>query len=270
MVTVAVTPRETSDYLMEDPREAERLTDKVDAPAWVARYLSRYLAEGSRVLDVGAGPGVIAEAVAAHCPRGHVVALDQSAARSEAARARLEPRGGHAIRGDARQLPFPDGTFDLVYCRLLLEYLEDPAAAVREMIRVCRPGGRVLLQDLDGQLLWHYPEDPELQLLLQATLAALAQRGFDPFAGRKLFHHCYNAGLRDLETQVDVYHHYAGAIDRENARLWALKLDIALPAITRALGNEAAAHNLKARFLEHLARPDTFTYSNVITVTGTV
>jgi SAM-dependent methyltransferase len=150
----------------------------------------------------------------------------------------------------------------------LLEYLRAPEQAVREMARVCRPGGRVLLQDLDGQLLWHYPRDAELERQVTATLAVLARTGFDPFAGRKLYHHCYSTGLTQLSSHVEVYHHYAGAIDAENERLWDLKLDIALPAAAVALGSEREALALKTRFSSYLRRPDTFTYSNLVTVVG--
>src|SRR5256885_13262071 len=60
-------------------------------------------------------------------------------------------------------MEFESNSFDLVYCRMLLQYLREKEQAVAEMTRVCKPGGTVLLQDLDGQLLWHYPEDPGVQ-----------------------------------------------------------------------------------------------------------
>ena len=260
--------RRSSDYFMEDPREAQRLVDKVEPTEWVQRYLARHLRPDSRVLDVGSGPGVLATEIARRCLRGQVVALDQSAERSSQAGMRLARYGGYSLVGDAAILPFEDGSFDLVYCRFLLEYLRDPEQAVREMVRVCRPGGCVVLQDLDGQLLWHYPEDVELERQVTATLAMLARTGFDPFAGRKLYHHCYSTGLTQLSSSVEVYHHYAGAIDAENGRLWNLKLDIALPAAALALGGEREALALKTRFLNYLRRPDTFTYSNLVTVVG--
>jgi ubiquinone/menaquinone biosynthesis C-methylase UbiE len=260
--------RRSSDYFMEDPREAQRLVDKVEPTEWVNRYVARHLRPDSRVLDVGSGPGVLATEVARRCLRGQVVALDQSAERSSQAGMRLARYGGYSLVGDANILPFEDGSFDLVYCRFVLEYVRDPEQAVREMVRVCRPGGRVLLQDLDGQLLWHYPEDTELERQVTATLGMLAHSGFDPFAGRKLYHHCYSTGLTQLSSNVEVYHHYAGAIDAENGRLWNLKLDIALPAAARALGSEREALALKTRFLNYLRRPDTFTYSNLVTVVG--
>jgi ubiquinone/menaquinone biosynthesis C-methylase UbiE len=260
--------RPSSPYFMDDPREAQRLADKVEPTAWVDGYLARHLRPDSRVLDVGSGPGVLAAEVARRCLRGQVVALDQSPERASLAGERLARYGGYSVVGDAAVLPFEDGSFDVVYCRFLLEYLRAPEQAVREMARVCRPGGRVLLQDLDGQLLWHYPRDAELERQVTATLAVLARTGFDPFAGRKLYHHCYSTGLTQLSSHVEVYHHYAGAIDAENERLWDLKLDIALPAAAVALGSEREALALKTRFSSYLRRPDTFTYSNLVTVVG--
>jgi len=54
----------------------------------------------------------------------------------------------------------------LVYCRMLLQYLKEKERAVSEMARVCKPGWNGFLQDLDGQLLWHYPENPSVQRTL--------------------------------------------------------------------------------------------------------
>jgi len=64
------------------------------------------------------------------------------------------------VCGDAQSMEFQSNSFDLVYCRMLLQYLKEKERAVSEMARVCKPGGTVLLQDLDGQLLWHYPKTP--------------------------------------------------------------------------------------------------------------
>ena len=106
-------------------------------------------APGERVLDVACGTGVVsvaaAQAVGAH---GRVLGIDLSGAMVHAAAERAQAQGlRHAAfeRMDAEQLALPDGGFDLALCALGLMYLPDPAAALREMRRVLRPGGRAAL-----------------------------------------------------------------------------------------------------------------------------
>lgn len=165
-------------------------------------------------------------------------------------------------------MQFPAASFDIVYCRMLLQYLRDKERAVQEMVRVCRPGGTVLLQDLDGQLLWHYPEDPGLQRALEKSMAALAETGFDPFVGRKLFWLGRKAGLENLRVQVESYHLIAGEIAPDLLKQWELKFDIARTRMIRIFGSESEAKECSRKFLEYLRRPDTLTYSTVFTVTG--
>jgi SAM-dependent methyltransferase len=256
-------------YLMEDPREARRLADKLDPAIWVGTYLDPLMVDGMRVLDVGCGPGTIAAHIARLLPGTHVVGLDSSPTRLHAAEEHFRGLPNAAVRnGDATALPFGDSTFDLVYSRFLLEYLTEPARTVTEMVRVCRPGGVVLLQDLDGQLVSHYPPVPELQAGIEAAMTGLAKTGFDPFVGRRLFHLAHTAGLTDLEVRVEGYHLIAGQIDQPTRRRWELKLDIALQAAAHALGSHQAAADLQAQFLAYLDRDDTLTWSQLFTVWG--
>jgi SAM-dependent methyltransferase len=256
-------------YIMEDPREAARLESKVDPQSWVQKYLAHRVRSGAEVLSVGCGPGVILDAVFRLHPSITATGIDISPKRVEEAiqRNRENPRLKF-IQGDAQTMRFAPDSFDLVYTRMLLQYLREKERAVAEMVRVCRPGGTVLLQDLDGQLLWHYPEDPLMQRAVEKVLAALAPTGFDPFVGRKLFWLAQRAGLKKLDVQVESYHLIAGEVNPRILRQWELKLDIAKPQMARALGSKAEAEEQIARFLEYLCRPDTLTYSTVFTVTG--
>jgi SAM-dependent methyltransferase len=254
---------------MEDPREAARLEAKVDPEAWVQKYLAHRVHSGAEVLSVGCGPGVILDAVSKLHPSLRATGIDISKERVEEAveRNRENPRLKF-VRGDAQTMQFASDSFDLVYTRMLLQYLQEKEKAVAEMVRVCKSGGTVLLQDLDGQLLWHYPEDPLMQRAVEKVLAALAPTGFDPFVGRKLFWLAHRAGLKKLDVQVESYHLVAGEISPRILRQWELKLDIAKPQMARVLGSRAEAEEQIARFLEYLCRPDTLTYSTVFTVTG--
>ncbi len=231
-----------ADYIMEDPREAMRLELKVDAHAWVQRYLAHRVAAGAEVLSVGCGPGVILREVCALDGSIRATGIDVSAERVQEAKQknRRIPQVNF-VRGDAQAMEFPPDRFDLVYSRMLLEYLKDKEGAVREMVRVCKRGGTVLLQDLDGQLLWHYPEDPVVQETAEKVVKALSPTGFDPFVGRKLFSLAQKAGLKNIDVQVECYHLIAGEIEPAILKQWELKLEIAGPQLARLLGSESEA-----------------------------
>jgi demethylmenaquinone methyltransferase / 2-methoxy-6-polyprenyl-1,4-benzoquinol methylase len=100
-----------------------------------------------RVLDVATGTGLVAESLVRQygCT---VVGLDQSAAMLDGAAARLARdqelgRRVSLVTGEAERLPFADGEFDHLTFTYLLRYVDDPAATLRELARVVRPGGRV-------------------------------------------------------------------------------------------------------------------------------
>jgi ubiquinone/menaquinone biosynthesis C-methylase UbiE len=259
----------TADYIMEDPREALRLEVKVDPHAWVQKYLAHRVCAGAEVLSVGCGPGVILSAVTQLDSSIRATGLDVSEARLQQAKERnRENSRVHFVCGDAQSMEFQSNSFDLVYCRMLLQYLKEKERAVSEMARVCKPGGTVLLQDLDGQLLWHYPEDSEMQRAVERVMTALAPTGFDPFVGRKLFWLASNAGLKKLEVNVESYHLIAGKIELPILKQWELKLDIARSRMAKAFGSKAEADEEIRRFIDYLRRPDTLTYSVQFTVTG--
>jgi ubiquinone/menaquinone biosynthesis C-methylase UbiE len=259
----------TVDYIMEDPREAMRLELKVDAHDWVKRYMAHRVRPGAEVLSVGCGPGVILREVSALDASVRATGIDISAERVEEAKQRNRGLPQlNFVRGDAQAMDFASNSFDLVYSRMLMEYLKDKERAVREMVRVCKRGGTVVLQDLDGQLLWHYPEDPVLQSTVEKVVRALGVTGFDPFVGRKLFSLAQKAGLKKIDVQVECYHLIAGEIEPAALQQWELKLEIAGPQLARLLGSESEAREHTRRFLEYLRRPDTLTYSTVFTVSG--
>lgn len=256
-------------YIMEDPREASRLERKVDPHAWVNKYLRRHLFSRAEVLSAGCGPGNILRAVVESHPTVNATGIDVSPARIQKATERnyRNPRLNFFC-SEVRHLQFAPATFDVVYGRMLLQYVPDKERAVSEMVRVCKPGGIVLMQDLDGQLVWHYPEDALMQQTIERVMRCLGQTGFDPFVGRKLFWLARHAGLENIQVQVEVYHLIAGEVDRTIFDQWELKLEIAKPRLEEALGSRYEADEEVRRFLNYLKRPDTLTYSNVFTVTG--
>lgn len=102
----------------------------------------------SRVLDVACGPGLLTIAFAERCAAA--VGVDATEALLERARAAARERGASNVAfqvGDARRLPHLDDTFDVAACRAAFHHFEAPAQVLREMRRVTRPGGTLLIAD---------------------------------------------------------------------------------------------------------------------------
>ena len=114
------------------------------------------------ILSVGCGPATIEREIGKADPSFTVTAVDASTERCAAARQTVRSSANvRVVQADALALPFPADSFDFVYTRFLLQHVGRPYDAIAEMVRVCRPGGKVLFHDLDGQLLWHFPESEE-------------------------------------------------------------------------------------------------------------
>jgi SAM-dependent methyltransferase len=101
---------------------------------------------GMEVLDVCCGPGMLAAGALQRGARS--IGIDFSGAAIEFAR-RIVPKG-HFRQGDAQALPFPAACFDVVLCGYGVMHLPEPAVALREMLRVLRPGGRAALSVWDA------------------------------------------------------------------------------------------------------------------------
>lgn len=101
---------------------------------------------GERILEVGVGTGITFD----FYPRGaSVVGIDLSAPMLDRARerlaARVETDTWCVARMNAERLAFADGAFDIVYAPYVMSVVPDPIAVGREMLRVCRPGGRIVI-----------------------------------------------------------------------------------------------------------------------------
>jgi SAM-dependent methyltransferase len=134
---------------------------------------------GLRWLDVGCGTGALTESVLAAADPGTVVGLDPSAGFLAAARDRIF--GGRAAFGvgDARSLPLPDRSFDVVASGLAINFVPEPHLAVREFARVAAPGGHV------AAYLWDYAEGMAMIRHLWDAAVALDPGAADLDEGRR-------------------------------------------------------------------------------------
>jgi SAM-dependent methyltransferase len=158
-------------------------------------YRRAQLEQAGRVLDVGCGTGAITAELARRT-HGEVIGIDIDPAML--AFAGQYDSGARYEQGDALDLPYADGHFDVVTCHFLLLWLNDPRLGVREMARVTRSGGYVLIcaePDYGGRLDW-----PELPVR-EWQIEGLRRQGADPLIGRALRYLLTEAGL---EPEVGV------------------------------------------------------------------
>ena len=156
------------------------------------------LADGLEILDVGCGTGAdalrMAEQVA---PRGKVVGFDHSPEMVAEARDRARDTEWpiEFVQGEATALEFADGSFDRCRCDRVLSHVADPAAVIREMARVTRPGGLVLASDLDGGTIFVGSSNRELASRMTLRLTDSMANGW---SGRSLQRQLHDAGLEDI------------------------------------------------------------------------
>ncbi|MFF8810803.1 class I SAM-dependent methyltransferase [Streptomyces pactum] len=166
-----------------------------------AGYLLGELRPGMSLLDIGCGPGTITADLAELVAPGQVTAVDAAAPVLARARAVAEERGLSGIRfavADVHRLGMPDGTFDVVHAHQVLQHLADPVGALREMRRVCRPGGVVAARDSDYSAMTWYPLVPGLDEWRALYLRVARAGGGEPDAGRRLLSWARRAGFTDV------------------------------------------------------------------------
>jgi demethylmenaquinone methyltransferase / 2-methoxy-6-polyprenyl-1,4-benzoquinol methylase len=148
---------------------------------------------GQRILDVATGTGMVAFALAARAPGCEVVGVDQSPAMLGVAQARANGRVSF-VQAQAEHLPFADNEFDALSFTYLLRYVDDPAATLRELARVVKPGGRI------GMLEFGVPSSSPLKALWRVhTRLGL------PLLGRAISRSWYDVG-RFLGPNIEGFH----------------------------------------------------------------
>lgn len=195
---------------LDEAAELERLRAQVDLVRSMERaYLATLgLAPTATVLDLGCGPGYLSEVLGELVPEGKVIGADVDPGLLARAREAFAKRGwahGEFVEAWADRLPLADRSVDLVYSRFLFQHLADPAAVVREVRRVLRPGGLVVLVDTDDAGLMVYPEPDGFRALLEGSRAAQSRVGGDRFVGRKLRSYLVDAGFEDVSVRLEPF-----------------------------------------------------------------
>ncbi len=228
-----------------------------------AAYLLPRLHPGMRLLDVGCGPGTITMDLADLLgPTGRVTALERTEDALDLARAEAQRRGTtdvDFVSGDVQALDLPDDSFDVVHAHQVLQHVDDPVLALREMRRVCRPGGTVAVRDSDYSAFTWFPAVPELDRWLEVYLQVARSNAAEPDAGRRLLSWANAAGFSEVTAGSSTWC-YASPEDRAWwGGLWADRVvgsALAEQAVERGIATAAELAEVAAGWRRWAAHDD--------------
>ena len=256
-------------YAIHTDEECERL-DAQALLGGVSDHLRHVPAQpGMRILDAGCGSGSMAREIARAAPETITVGIDLRDKYIDHARMRATAEGLQNLTfqtGDVRELPFPEGTFDIVWTKYLLQWVAEPMLAMREFARVLKPGGLLVSANFDGFAVTHEPPDPAIQPMTEFVFSNLV----DPFIGRKMAGMCRDCHLIDIgvKMETDLVFTVIGTIDTERRRNWEIQWSGARSRAAELLGSEALADAFLERFIAYQDRPDTSSYCTLYIVSA--
>jgi ubiquinone/menaquinone biosynthesis C-methylase UbiE len=176
---------------------------------------------GERMLDVGAGLGQFARSVA-KLTGAKTVGVERSEEQIAESMRQARSAGEENLldlrRGDATDLPLGDeewATFDIAHARFLLEHVPAPLEIVKGMVRAVRPGGRIVLEDDDHDILRLWPEPPGLGEVWKAYMRTYDRAKNDPIVGRRLVQLLHEAGAKPRRCTWIFFGACAGHADFE-------------------------------------------------------
>jgi ubiquinone/menaquinone biosynthesis C-methylase UbiE len=185
------------------------LFQKINSLPWYKKMLTGWVdalqyKQGDQVLEIGCATGELSRYMA---QQGLAVnAVDYSAAMLKIA-ARSNTNGISYQKADVEKLPFPDNTFDLVLAASVINIVPDPLAALAEMRRVCKPGGRISVL---------VPKEGMENSNITRLIVDLGLKGFSRSAlmtwhssapkmrAETLLEHCHQAGIQKTKTSTNL------------------------------------------------------------------
>ena len=186
-------------------RERLRRIAAVLRPTTLKLFERAEIQPDASCLDVGCGGGdVTLDLAQVVAPRGRVVGIDLDETKLELARAEARNRGVSNVeyrRVDAGD-SLGSAEFDLVYARFLLTHLRDPAATVARMRDAVKPGGAVVVEDIDFTGHFSWPQSAALGRYIQLYSQVVRARGGDPDIGPRLPVLLADAGFERVDMYV--------------------------------------------------------------------
>ncbi len=229
-----------------------------------AAFFLPYLHPGMTLLDCGCGPGAITLGLAEVVAPSQVVGVDREPSMVERACTLSKERQVAHVRfqvGDICDLPFPASSFDAVFTCAVLEHLEDPVQALREIGRVLTPGGIVGVASTDWSEPLISPPDDALRHFFTLFERGFQHHGGSLQRGRHLRGMLHQAGLTVLAVTASCVSASTTEAVRQTVDgyiTWMEAMPLFAQAITLGWIDRATLEDMQARMRQWSAHPDAF------------
>ena len=161
-----------------------------------------------KILELGSGLGILADQISRNLSNGKVTGIELM--KEQIGSCPPGSKNLEFILGDVHKLPFPDASFDKIYGRYILEHISYPVRALREALRVLKPGGEISIQENSILLIEFYPACPKFKKIWKKFAALQHKLGGDSMIGLKLHSLLLKAGFQKVELSSAPEIHWHG------------------------------------------------------------
>lgn len=253
-------------YSMKTQSEFDRLISQNQLSQYdISKELSFFeFQKDQKVLDAGCGAGDVHISLAHlyHHLNLKIDAFDSYEFMLSQSKKRCKDLGldhVHHFESDIYAIKAKDESYDKVICRFVLEHLDRPIEALKEMKRVLKKGGHLYLIDLDGVLFNIDSSDHELMNWLKRLEQNFS---FDLYIGRKLSRYMNEVGLHHIQTHIEAMNFYGEDLDKEIINVRERFLH-AREVFIKAL-DEESYHKFSKRYLDELMKERSLFYNKFL------
>jgi len=227
-------------YFMEHEEESIRLDIKTNTNTLKKQALWAGIAQGTRVADIGCGPGkttyYLNQLVQ---PGGEVVGFDFSEQRLKYAKENYSDKNISFICKDFTKPISNIESFDFIWIRFVLEYFKrDSFTIVKNLTNILKPGGTLCLIDLDCNCLRIHGLTEQINKIITDVISKLEMSfDFDPYVGIKLYSYLYDLNFENIEVKLEPHNLIYGQLKPDEAYNWMKKIEIACKKTNHSFEN---------------------------------